>query len=511
MKLNTRNQKTAYNATVGIISQVLVIFFNFISRTIFIHFLSSEYLGLNGLFANVLTILSFSELGIGEAMVYAMYKPMKNKNREKISALMNYYQKAYYIIAIIVGIIGFILSFFIENIISGKPNIPENLQFLFLLYLMNTVVSYLLSYKKSILFVDLKRYIVLYIQMIFTVIQIIFQFIVLYFYKNFALYYFIQIISTLGINLIVSFYVNKNYSWINNKNATLEKKDKDEISKNVKSLAVTKMAGVIGSGTDNIIASNILGLKIVGLASNYTLIINAINGLLWSLLSGIVNSIGDFNVNSTIDERRRIFDQLYLMSFIIFSICGSCIIALINPFIEVWIGKEYVISVWVAFALVLSIFIGGLNFSAYSFRISLGFFKQVKVFYIAYPLLNIFLSIIMGKECGITGIFLATSISRLLTAEIGDGYFVYKYGLNRRPINYFFMDFIYINIFLGLSLFLYFFVNLIPLVGIIGLIIKSICCFLLSIIIVLIISSRVQSFNSLKKRLFSLIVKENRV
>ena len=211
MKLNTRNQKTAYNATVGIISQVLVIFFNFISRTIFIHFLSSEYLGLNGLFANVLTILSFSELGIGEAMVYAMYKPMKNKNREKISALMNYYQKAYYIIAIIVGIIGFILSFFIENIISGKPNIPENLQFLFLLYLMNTVVSYLLSYKKSILFVDLKRYIVLYIQMIFTVIQIIFQFIVLYFYKNFALYYFIQIISTLGINLIVSFYVNKNY------------------------------------------------------------------------------------------------------------------------------------------------------------------------------------------------------------------------------------------------------------------------------------------------------------
>ena len=102
--------------TVGMVGQGITILFSFVSRTIFIRFLSAEYLGISGLFSNVLTILSFAELGIGEAMVYAMYKPAKENDQEMLNSLLAVYQKAYAGIAIVVGIIGVILSFFLTSI-----------------------------------------------------------------------------------------------------------------------------------------------------------------------------------------------------------------------------------------------------------------------------------------------------------------------------------------------------------------------------------------------------------
>ena len=129
--------------TVGMVGQGITILFSFVSRTIFIRFLSAEYLGISGLFSNVLTILSFAELGIGEAMVYAMYKPAKENDQEMLNSLLAVYQKAYAGIAIVVGIIGVILSFFLNSIVSEPPHIPENLQMIFWFFIANNVASYL--------------------------------------------------------------------------------------------------------------------------------------------------------------------------------------------------------------------------------------------------------------------------------------------------------------------------------------------------------------------------------
>ena len=110
--MNNRTQKSARNMTVGMISQFLTLLLSFVSRTIFIKFLRlAEYLGISGLFSNVLTVLSFAELGIGDAMTYAMYKPVKEDNRKLVNQLMVVYKKAYTGIAIVVGTIGLFLSF----------------------------------------------------------------------------------------------------------------------------------------------------------------------------------------------------------------------------------------------------------------------------------------------------------------------------------------------------------------------------------------------------------------
>ncbi len=492
---DSRRKLALTNLIVSLGSQVLIIVLNFISRTFFLHFLSSEYLGINGLFTNILTVLSLAELGIGEAMIFAMYKPMREGNTEQLSKLLNFYRQAYKYIAIFVAAIGITLSFFLEYLVASVPKIDENFQVIFLLYLANTVASYLLTYKRSLLLADQKRFIVITIQTIFSVIQIVIQIFLLWVFKDYFAYLIVQILCLIMGNVVISLYVNKHYKPItDNKELQLSKDERTNIFNNIKALSITRIAGVIGSGTDNLIISKMIGLTTVGLVSNYTLITNAINGLLWSALNGLVNSIGDFNVDSSIERRRSIFDQIYLSSYVLFAFVGVCIVSLVNPFIELWLGPDFVMDMAIPFTLVLSIFIGGINFAAYSFRVSLGYFKEVQWFYVAYAVLNIVFSIIAGRFWGAAGVFLATSISRLLTAEIADGYYIYKSALKRNPMLYYLRDIFSIVTFGAMCLLTSFINSLIPYVGFGGFAAKCVITVFVTLTLLLLFSFKQKGF-----------------
>lgn len=496
--IGSRKKAAFINLSVSFGSQILIMLLNFISRTFFLRFLSSEYLGINGLFTNILTVLSLAELGIGEAMIFAMYKPMKEGNTEQLSELLNFYRKAYTYIAICVAAAGIVISFFLEYLVAEVPDIDENFQLIFLLYLANTVASYLLTYKRSLLLADQKRYLVVTIQTFFSVAQIVIQILLLWIFRDFLAYLFVQIACLILGNVAISLYVNKHYASITRNHAvSLPQQEQSKIFSNIKALSLTRIAGVIGSGTDNLIISKIIGLTTVGLVSNYTLIINAINSLLWSALNGIVNSIGDFNVDSSIERRRTVFDQIYIASYIVFIFVGVCIVALVNPFIQLWLGPDFVLDIAIPFSLVLSIFIGGINFAAYSFRISLGYFKEVQWFYVAYAALNIALSIIAGKVWGAVGVFLATSISRLLTAEIADGYYICKAALNRKPITYYSKDLFSIVTFSLLCLVTTYVNSFIPGFGLGSFVIKCVITVMITSIMLVLICFKQSGFKEL--------------
>ena len=121
MSSENYTKKSAINASAGLITNIISCFIGFFSRAVFLNFLTTEYLGVNGLFSNILTILSFAELGIGEAMAFAMYKPMKDGQEERMQSLIGFYKKAYTIIGIVVFVIGFAISFFLDYLITDKP------------------------------------------------------------------------------------------------------------------------------------------------------------------------------------------------------------------------------------------------------------------------------------------------------------------------------------------------------------------------------------------------------
>lgn len=498
--------KSVKNAGVAAIVNVITLLMSFITRSYFIKYLSTEYLGVSGLFANILTILSFTELGIGNVMVYSLYKPLKKNDKEKLKALLNLYKKAYHYIALIIFVIGIIIMPFVEHLIKGKPDIPEDIRFLFFLYLMNTVASYLCTYKKSVLLADQKSYLINFVTSVSQILLISMQIAVLAIFRSFTGYLLCQILFTFLVNVILTIIVDHQYEYLNKKgNISLSQKDKGEIFRNVKALAVSKVSGIVSSGTDNIIISKMFGLSPVGLVSNYTMIINSVNNVFYNALTSMVSSIGNFNVDSDRETKQRIFDELFVMVYFVYSFICVCLIVLVNPFIVQWIGEDYLVSFMTVLQLVMGIYVGGVNYAVYSFRTTMGYFSEVQYVYVACAVLNVVLSIIMGYFWGVAGVFAATWISKLVLTEVADSYYTYYVILGRRHYKYFIKYFLFLLIMIINAMICYFIVSLIPFQGWIGLFIKGIVCCASNLFVNIVVFSHRWEFKSIKQRCIVLL------
>ena len=510
--MGSRTQKSARNFTVGILSQFFTILLSFVSRTIFLHFLSSEYLGINGLLSNVLTVLSLAELGISDAMTYAMYKPAKENDKPTMGKLLIIYKKAYTIVAIIVGAVGFALSFFLNYIISEPPDIPESMQVIFWMYIVNNMASYLLAYKKSVLIAYQENYVITYATQATTIAQQLLQILLLYTTQQYYLYLAVQIVCTFANNLVISLVVKKRYPWLKEySHGKLPEEIAQGIFKNVKALSISKIAGVVANGADNIIISKLLGLTSVGLVSNYTMLTNALNGVLWNGLSSMTSSFGNFNVDSTFEQRRKNFNELFLCSYWLYGFLSVGLVVLINPFITLWLGNDYLVARSVAAALVLNIYISGVNFPAYTYQATLGMYDKMKLPYVMFGVLNVILSIILGLRMGLFGIYIATSISRLCTSELASGYYVYRYGLNLSPWKYA-VKYVGAGVLLVLNAGITgWIVSQIAIPGLSGFTLKVVTCALVSNLIYLACFFRTTEFQSLKARVVSLLKLNSRL
>lgn len=471
----SRTANVIKNAKVAAIVHVINIVLNFIARTIFIKILGKEYLGINGLFTNILTVLSFAELGIGNAIIYSMYKPVAENDTNKIKALMNFYQKAYFIIGITVAVIGVSVTLFLKFIIKEIPNIEENIKFIYILFLLNTVLSYFFTYKKSIISAYQKEYIINFYKMLFAVIQTITQIIILCCTKNFILYLIIQIISTFLNNLSLSKKADNMYKYIKEKNDNrLNKKEQKNIFINVRALALYKFGSVILNGTDNIIISSMIGVTTVGIYSNYTLIINAVTSIIGQILNVFTASVGNLNAIGEKKQQERVLYEIFFISVIIYGFCGGALFILINPFIKIWIGKDYILSIGTVISIILHFYVNGVQFAPYTYRNTMGLFDRGKYAPVIAALMNIVLSIFLGKYIGLMGIFFATSISRILTTTWVDPYLIYKYKIEGSVWKYFKKYILYIIVVIFDVTICYIVLNLIKDFGIVTLFMKLI-------------------------------------
>lgn len=447
----SRTDNSIRNIIFGLISQVIILFLNFISRTIFIKILGNEYLGINGLFSNILMILSLAELGIGNAIIYSMYKPLASNNREKVTAIMNLYKKIYNIIALAIFIIGLTIIPILKFIVNSNIEMKYIIIY-YLLYLMNSVISYLFASKTAILNADQKMYIVKIYTLIFTVLQIIIQIVLLYLTKSFAIYLIIQIIFTFLINLYGALKVKKLYPYLKGKEK-LPKKEVKTIIENIKSMFVYKVGGVILNNTDNILISILVGTISVGFYSNYYMIINSITTFTNIIFSSITASIGNLTATTNEDKQYRIFKITDFISAIMFGIISICLLVLYNDFILVWIGKDYIIDYGTIIAIVLNFYLVGRASPVGTFRETLGMFKKTKYIFMITAIINIILSIILGKILGMFGIILATAIARIMTNRWYEPYILYKDYFNKKLKDYWKNEFVFF-IYLLLNLFI---------------------------------------------------------
>ncbi|WP_310377809.1 oligosaccharide flippase family protein [Flavobacterium sp.] len=439
MNENSRIANSIKNISFGLVSQLIQMILGFVSRTIFIKFLAVEYLGVNGLFTNILSLLSLAELGIGSAMLYALYKPIAEKDHRKMAALIRLYGKIYTVIAITIAFAGLLLIPFLSTIVQNAPEaIARNLVIIYLLFLFNTVSSYFFSYKLSLFQADQRSYVISKTNTVVFIIQNLTQILVLIWFRNFILYLVVQTFFQLIGNLIISYLVHKYYPFLSQfKNEKVDQITKKEIISNIKSTALNKVGGLIVNNTDNLILNYFSGLVMVGLLSNYNLLTGLVLGLIMQVFAGLTASIANVNATESHEKKIETFNVINFANFWVFGLASIFMIVLLNDFIELWIGTKFVLSFSVLVALVFNFYIYGMQNAVWSFKSTLGLFKQGQYLILLTALLNLVLSFILGSYFGLLGILIATAIARLLTNAWYDPYIIHTLALQLNPIKYF--------------------------------------------------------------------------
>lgn len=433
----SRIENSIKNIKYSVASQAVNFILVFITRKIFLFILSSEYLGLNGLFSDILSMLSLAELGIGTAITYCLYKPLAANDYKKINSLMLFYKKAYYYIGIFVFVIGMFLTPFLKILIV-TPDI-KGIELIYAFFVINSAASYFLTYKRNLLLADQKRYINVIIHQLFVFLMNVMQILFLLITHNYFAYLIIMIACTISENIFTSIYVNKKYIYLNIKSAKqLSPNEKKEIYKNVRAMMSHRIGGVIVNGTDNLIMAKFVGIVSVGLYSNYFLIKNTLVSITNMLFQSIIASIGNLNVDKSNKSRKKeVFYILYFASAWLFGFTSICLICLYNPFVSLWVGKEYIFNYSIVVIIVLNYYISGMRQVVLTTRDAMGIFWYDRYKPIFESIINLILSIPLSISFGIKGVLLGTFFSTLTTSFWVEPYVLFKYGLSEKLNIYF--------------------------------------------------------------------------
>ncbi|HPT77511.1 MAG TPA: oligosaccharide flippase family protein [Candidatus Atribacteria bacterium] len=411
---DSRTKNTMRNAIYGAINQVVMLLLSFVNRTLFIRLLGVEYLGINALFADVLTMLSMADLGFTTAMMYSFYKPLAERDNDRLAALIKLYKRVYNTIAAGVAVIGLALVPFLHLIVNLDKPIPY-LRLYYLFFLANTVISYLFTYKTAIINADQKHYLVLQYRTFTSIGRVVLQIIFLLLTHNYFVFIGIQVLSTLVNNLLASREAGRLYPFINKPSRELEREEKHSIFDNVKSIFIYKISSVLLNGTDNTLISVMVGTIWVGYYSNYNLVLNTLNTFINILYTAASASIGHAVVTEKPEKRFEIFKSMQTVSLIISTFTSVCLFVLFSDLVYVWLGSKYVLDYLILGSIILNFYLGGVLHPIWSFRESTGMYMRTKYIMLICAIENLVLSVLLGYVMGMAGILYASAISRLTT------------------------------------------------------------------------------------------------
>lgn len=411
---NSRTKNSLLNMSASIGYQLVNIVLSFVSRTIFLQVLGVEYLGINGLFNDVLSMLNMADLGFSTAMTFSMYKPLAEGDEDTLAGLTHFYKKVYRIIALTIATVGVALVPFLPYLINLEKDIPHVERY-YLLFLAGNIASYLVTYKTVVLYADQKNYIMLGYGVYWQVARTMTMLLALWLTKNYTLYLIIQVIFIYAQNFFMSRLASKHYPYLC-KSVTLPKEKTKGIFKDVGSAFLYKIANVLINATDNTLISVLVSTEMVGYYSNYQIIIAKISNIVGTLFYSLIASLGNLIVKDSAEKRYNTFQTMNTLSLMISSFFVSCVFLLEDDFIRVWLGYEYVLDKFALIAMTLTFYFTLSLAPVTTFREAAGLFRKTKYIMLWTAVLNVIFSIMLGKRFGLTGILLATSISKLLTS-----------------------------------------------------------------------------------------------
>lgn len=510
MAEKSRTEYSARNATVAMCSRILAMLAGFVARVVFTHTLSEEYVGINGLFTDILNVLALSELGVGTAITYALYRPISEGNIERQKSLMHMYRNFYRGVAGMVLTLGLLLIPFLGYLFRDQPEV-EHLTLIYMLYLANSVLSYAFVYKRTLVDAHQLSYIGVLYQTMSWFAQSLMQIGVLLLTRNFMLYVSVMAVCTVANNLCISAKANRMYPYLRDREVErLPEEERKGIFRNIRAMLMHKTSTVIVNSTDNLLLSALVGIRSVGCYTNYFLIIGSIQQVLVQMFGGITASVGNLGVESDSGRVKKIFEATFFMGQWVYGMVAICLYEALNPFVEMFFGSQYVFPQYITFILCLNFYITGMRQPTLIFRDSLGVFWYDRYKSLAEAVINLVVSWILGRQMGTIGVFIGTTVSMVTTSLWVEPYMLYRHKLNCSVKRYFLRYGIYAAVTFGAWYGLDILCRQMTGSLLILCFQRLMCCLLVTNLVYLLVYHRTKEFRLLKQKGLAMILKKRR-
>lgn len=422
----------------GYVSSLVTALLNFILRTIFISILGDALNGVSGLYTDVLSMLSLAELGIGTAMNYSLYGPVARGETEKIKSYMKVYKKAYLIIAGVISVIGLAIVPFLPYLVKNAEYITASqLRLYYLIFLFNTVSTYFVAYKYSIVNAEQKNYIQTNIITITKAVTIVLQIIGLLIFKNFLVYLLTAAAVELLQKIFASMYLDHLYPYLKDKDVEpLPKEDSDEVITKTKALVFHKIGDTARLQTDSLIISSMIGAVVCGIVSNYTLVISTVSNFVNVIFNSVISSFGNLIATEDKDKQFQLFKVYRFFAVWIYGFVSIGLFALLSPLVEIWLGEDHVLEFAVVTCILVDYFFKGERIVLSNFKTAAGVFEQDKYLSLIQGAVNLVVSVVMVKVCGLVGVYIGTIVSGLI-ANITKPIIIYHVCFDKSAKEYF--------------------------------------------------------------------------
>lgn len=425
--MKSRTASTIKNSMTGFISQLILIMFSFFTRTFFIKYLGTNNLGYDALFSNILNVLSIVDLGITTALTYALYNPLYNKNYDKVFAIVDYFKKIFIFLGTTLIILSLCISPFVHYFIN--LSVEYNLQFIrliFILYALNAFLTYYFVDMRTLLIADQKSYINTSFDACTKIIIKVMQIIILFVFRNYVMYLLIEIILNFIENIILSKKAKRMYRYTSKENKTeLTKNEKKNLFSNTVYLSLNKIANTGINSTDNLIISKVIGTTVLGVYSNYNLVIGTGYALIDKIVVGISASLGNLFVENNEKKEEFILYKLQYFNAILSSFTFVFLVMFSQIVINMWLGNNLLLSNSTVFIICFNQYLFMVRKNLDIIMQSKGVFKQVVPIKLVEMIINIVISIILANLISINGVFLGTTIS-LIFSLVAQVYILFK-------------------------------------------------------------------------------------
>lgn len=408
-----RIKKALKNSIYSLGSHLIILIVSFVSRKLFLQNLSLDFLGYEGLFSNIFSLFSLAEMGTSSVVIYGLYDAVAKEKKDEIAKLMQIYKGMYYIIGAVVLTLGIVASFFIPLMLKGNDYDLSTVTLIYFLQLSAVLCTYFLAYKRMMFIAEQKEHICIKVDTIVDISTKIIRMFVIVAFKNYIIYQLVYIIGLIVSNTIIGHAYNKEYRYIKKKKVTKEDFKSINFFHDIKNAVATQVSGTVHGATDNIIISSFLGVSSVGLISNYLFIIANVGAVIRKICGPLSASIANQVKSEDVETSKKMFFMFTWISFVIASFVSISFMVLLQPFITIAFGAQYLLPSAYVIAISFDAYIGFCGYFASLYRGSFGRFEIDRNYVIAAAIINLTLSIILVQYLGIAGVAVGTAVSQL--------------------------------------------------------------------------------------------------